>query len=476
MARAITTIYIDDAAIRVLVARGRNVVKWATLPLGVGLVKDGLVVKQEEVAERIKELWQREKIESSRVVAGVSGINCLYRLLTLPELSRELLPEAVKREADRVLGVPIEQLYLSWQVLPSPRGEALVYLVASPKAPMDAMVATLRHAGLNPYLMDVRPLALARTVTEPRAIIVDLQRGNFDIVIMVDSMPQVARSLPVNREATLEEKATIIKQELERAIVFYNSSHADKPIEVSVPLFVSGELADQENVWKILTGRQERPVRVLSLPVQAPEAFPATEYVTNVGLALKEVLTSEKGAIAYSIINFNALPEVYVPKPRSLSEILFLPTIVTGIVLVAFAAYFNITASGYTETLQNKLTRLNQQIIAEHVRPQDIILLSGQVSSAEATASAFSTMFQSLSGTRTEMNGDLAEINRVIGKDIVRISHDGRAITIEGSAGEERTVLDYAKQLTASKRFSRVIITSMTREEGGIRFTLNLAK
>jgi uncharacterized alpha/beta hydrolase family protein len=74
------------------------------------------------------------------------------------------------------------------------------------------------------------------------------------------------------------------------------------------------------------------------------------------------------------------------------------------------------------------------------------------------------------------MNGDLAEINRVIGKDIVRISHDGRAITIEGSAGEERTVLDYAKQLTASKRFSRVIITSMTREEGGIRFTLNLAK
>jgi type IV pilus assembly protein PilM len=402
-------------------------------------------------------------------------------LLTLPDLSRDLLPEAVTREAGRVLGIPLEQLYLSWQTLPSPRGEILVYLTASPKNSVDALISTLQKAGLNPYLIDLKPLALARTITEPRAIIIDLQPANFDIVVVADGIPQVARSLPLTQQIPLEEKASVIKKELDRAITFYNSSHADNPIEASVPLLVSGELTEQQDAWKILIGKQERPVQALSLPMETPANFPPGQYVTNIGLALKEVLASEKGAIAYSLVNFNALPEVYIPKARTLSEVLFVPTIVVGIILVAFAAFFNITASAYTAALRNELATINQRIVSQQVQPQNIIRLSQEVSTLEEAADVFTNMLHSLTTGRDEVNRDLARINeslKIGGLDLESVNHGSKTITVDGLADREDAIFGYARDLRASGRFDQVVITDMTEIEEGKRlsFTLTLVK
>jgi type IV pilus assembly protein PilM len=481
MAKEATTIYIDDSAIWVLTTKGRQAQKWVNMPLEPGLVKDGVILEEDAVANRVNELWRSQKIGTGRVIAGISGINCLYRLLTLPELSRDLLPEAVMREAGRVLGIPLEQLYLSWQTLPSSRGEILVYLAASPKNSVDALISTLRKAGLNPYLMDLKPLALARTITEPRAIIIDLQPTNFDIVVVADGIPQVARSLPLTQQVPLEEKATVIKKEIDRAITFYNSSHVDNPIEVSVPLLVSGELTNQQDAWKALIGKQERPVQALSLPMETPENFPPGQYVTNIGLALKEVLASEKGAIAYSLVNFNALPEVYIPKARTLSEVLFIPTIVAGIILVAFAAFFNITASGYTAALRNEMASINQRIVTQQVRPQDIIGLSQEVSSLEETANVFTNMLHGLTTGRAEVNGDLARINeslKIGGINLASVNHDTKTITIDGLADREDAIFGYARDLRATGRFVQVVITKVeeTGEGQRLSFTLTLVK
>lgn len=475
MAKELSTIYIDDSAIWVLTAKGRQIQKWANMPLEPGLVKDGVILNEEVVADKVKRLWQTQGIGTSRVIAGFSGINCLYRLLTLPELPGELMPEAVRREAGRVLGVPLEELYLSWQTLPTLRGETLIYLVASPKNLVDALVATLHRAELDPYLMDLKPLALARAITELKAIIIDLQPTGFDLVVMADSIPQVARCLSLIQEASLEAKSTIIKQELDRAITFYNSSHMDKPIEASVPLLVSGELTEQQDMWKLLVGRQERPVQVLSLPMETPENFPPGQYVTNIGLALKELLASEKGAITYSQVNFNALPEIYTPKPRPMSEILFMPTIVAGIVLVALGAFFNIRASAYTKALQDELASINQRIVSQQVQAKDIIALSKQVSSLEGTAGAFTNVLRDLATGRDKTNSDVAEINRVVGKDIVRLTDDTKTVLLEGSASDEKTILGYARDLRASGRFTQVIITGIRKGEK-YSFTFTLIK
>jgi type IV pilus assembly protein PilM len=345
---------------------------------------------------------------------------------------------------------------------------------------VDAQISTLRKAGLNPYLMDLKPLALARTITEPKAIIIDLQPTSFDIVVMAEGVPQVVRSLSLTRQALMEEKVPVLRDELGRAITFYNSSHMDKPIDAAVPLLVCGELADQPDTWKLLLGRQERPVQMLPLPMETPEGFPSGQYVTNIGLALKELLTSEKGAIAYSLVNLNALPEIYIPKPRPISEILFIPTIIAGIALVALGAFFNISASAYTTALRNELAAIDQMTLSRQVRAEDMMALTGEVSSLEQRADGLTTTVRDLKAGRDKVNGDLGQINSCLpgAVDLEGVTHSGDTLTVKGLADDEDAIFRYAKDLRASGRFAMVVITEM-REEVEVQqtsFTLTLIK
>ena len=123
MAKQATSIFIDDSIVTILRANGRNVQRWGSIPLDNGTVKDGVILDEETLVAKIKELFRTSHLGGGRIVAGISGINCLYRIISLPNMPRKMLPEAVNREAARVLGVPIEQFYLSWQLLPATRSE-----------------------------------------------------------------------------------------------------------------------------------------------------------------------------------------------------------------------------------------------------------------------------------------------------------------------------------------------------------------
>jgi len=481
MAKGATSVYIDDSGIRVLSAKGRRVRKWASMPLEPGLVKHGVILNQDEVAAAVRRLWRDKKIGTGKVVAGISGINCLYRWLTLPELPSSLLAEAVRREADRVLGVPIEELYTFWQVFPSVKGETSIYLAAAPKNCVDTLILTLRKAGLNPYVMDLRTTALARTTTEPTAIIIDLQPENFDIVVKVNGIPEVMRSVPLSGEVPLEEKVSSIREEFDRAITFYNSSHVNKPIEPTVPLFVSGELAGWEDTWKLITGRWEHPVQALPAAMEASEGLPACQYATNIGLVLKEVAGND--AIAYSRVKFNALPEAYRPKRTPVSQLLFPPVLIVGIALVAYMAYLSINAVSYTSALRAEWASISQIVVSRQAEAQaqaraqteEIEALTEQVSSREETADAFTTTFRQFAAGRDEINGDLGQINELPGTiDLLKVSGNTEAMTVTGRGADALAVFRYARQLRASGRFGLLVITDMHQEELQTGFTLLL--
>lgn len=484
MAKEATSIYIDDSAIRVLTARGRQLRKWATMSLDPGLVSDGVILDQDAVADKVRQLWHEEKIGTRRVIAGINGINCLYRTIVLPELPRNLLPEAVRREVGRALGVSLEQLHISWQAIPSPKGEALIYLAASPKNSVDSLVSTLRKAGLNPYLMDLKPLALARASTESSAIIIDLQPTNLDIVISVAGMPEVVRSVPLAREATLETKVPIIKEELERTATFYNSSHTEKPLEPDVPLLVCGDLAEQEDSWKLLLGRHKRPVQALLPATEMPEGFPACQYVANMGLTLKEA--PARAGLTHLVVNLNALPEVYQAAPRPpLSQILYWPVLIVGIALVILGAYVNMNGPRYTSALRAEWESLNQlaaaRVAQARTYTEEMEALTQQVTSLEATAektvNAFTATRDGFAATRDEVNDDLAQINRLpAGLDLGSVKHSIEGVTLSGWGYDETAVFSYARGLRESGRFSFVALTDMHRGEVQTAFTIYLGK
>ena len=302
MAEKIVTLYIDDTSLRLLVTEGKRVRKWADSPLEPGLVKDGAIVDEAAVAAKIKELLKAQGVKARKVIVGLSGLHCLFRPITLPQLPKAMLAEAVKHEAGQALPIPQEQLYISWQVISSTKEELQVFLVALPRTTADALFKTLRLAGLTPYLVDIKPLALARMVDRPTAIIVDVQPTEFDIIIIEDSIPQPIRTLSLPSAAPpLPEKIPTIKQKLDRTIEFYNSTHSEKPLESSVAIFVSGELAQQPEAAKSLVAGLGYPA-LLSIPyLECPVELAQSRYMVNIGLALKQ-LSPGKGNGASNVL------------------------------------------------------------------------------------------------------------------------------------------------------------------------------
>jgi type IV pilus assembly protein PilM len=487
MAKKIVSIFIRDTSINLLAMRGKRVVRWARLPLEPGLVAQGVIREETQVADKIRELLRLEKVSARKVIAGMSGMNSLYRIITLPEMPDAILAEAVRREAKRVLPVSLDEVYLSFQTVPSGRGEKRLFLATYPRNMTDALLRTMRQAGLEPYLMDLAPLALARIPDESRAIIISSRAEHADIIVIEERLPQLIRVLSLPTEAkSLSERLPAISEELTRTVMFYNSSHLEKPLASSVPLFIVGELAEAPDSWPSLVGRFGFPVSLLPLPIEYPEGFPANDLMVNIGLALKE-LTAERGGGNFSIVNLNTLPEVYQPERTQISRILVPVGIIIGLGILAWMGYLVQRSSAETGRLEPQVTaserllaqpRQDIAAIKDRIKQTEPQLkpIETQIGQATATTAVFTSTRDGLTTGRNKVDADMSKIVSLLPPppqqvDLLTVNHTGGDITITGLALDEDYIFEYTRALRESGGISSLIITSIALDEGKLQET-----
>jgi len=473
MAKRIKTLFINDNTVNLLVVEGRKVKKWASLYLEPGLVSQGVVVDEAQVSEKIKELLGMIKEAGGKYVVGLSGLNSLYRIISLPELPEAIIPEAVKQEAARVIPVPLDEVYLSYQRIPSEVGETGVFLAAFPRNVADASYHTLKTSGIEPYTMDLAPLSLCRPLNVPRAIIVNTRLDSLDIIVIVDRLPQLIRTLSLPGEAaSLAEKLPTITEEIDRTVAFYNSSHKEQPLDATVPMFVCGDLAQTPENWQSLSGKLNCPVSILPSPVESPESFNPSEFMTNIGLAFKEIYP-EKGESSVSLVNFNALPEMYLPKAVRLSAFLAPVCIIIGAGILVYMGFMLRNSMAQNDVLRSELVSTEDRVFEERV---EIATLTEQVSQMETQiapigdrAAVFENTFDFLGDGRALVDANMDDIVRLLPQDadFIEINHEDAVVTIEGlvakDADAEEDIFAYARDLR--EQFLRIIISSIEAVE-----------
>ena len=462
MAKQVTTLFIRDTGINVLVMKGRQVAKWAQSPLEPGLVSQGLILDEDTVAEKVRDLFSREKLNPKKVIAGLSGFDSLYRVATLPDLPEAIIPEAVRREAQRTIPTSLDEVYFSYQALPGTT-ENRFFLATYPRNTTDALVRTLRKAGIAPYVMDLAPLALSRVPDDPRAVIVNARSDHLDIMVIADRIPQVIRTLSLPGESdSLEENIPIIAEEFSRTVTFYNSGHLEYQLDDSVPVYVCGELAAAPESWETLVGASGHPVSPLPSPVPAPEGFDPIEFMVNIGLALKELLP-DKGEAHYSLVNFNALPAAHVPPSFSILRVLVPVGVVIGIAVIVFLGISVLTNRAEIETLQTDVTATERRATDEQ---RDVTALRAEVAAVDETEVALRETAAAIARDRAEMHEDLEVIIRLAGDRVTlgTANHSGGSISLSGTARDVDAAYAYARALRNSGRFRTVWISPVSAE------------
>ena len=476
MAKKVTTLFIRDTSINLLVMKGEQVDKWASLPLEPGLVSQGLIVDEEQVAAKVEQIFKETGALTSKVITALSGHDSLYRIITLPELPEAVLPEAVRREAKRTIPTPLEEVYFSYQLLTAATsGESRIFLATFPRNLVDALVRTLRQAGIKPYIMDLAPLALCRIPDEPRAIIVNARLDYLDVAVLADRLPQVIRRLSLPGETeSLEERLPLITEEFNRTVAFYNSSHMEKPLDSTVPVFVCGDLAEAPETWESLVGGAGYSVSTLPLPVEPPEGFNPNEFMVNIGLALKELLP-EKAEANFSLVNFNALPEVYVPPRFSMVRVLIPVVSVIGMGLIIFAVILILNNRANIEELRSEVTIAETSVTQQQ---KQITSLKSEVGPVEATANELSARIIAMERERATIHEDLDQIEELAnGKVTLKsVNHGVSSVAVSGRASDEDDIFSYARDLRSGGRFSRVWISSISGSGSAFSFSFSLTK
>ena len=465
MAKKITTLYINDKSIRLMVTNGKRISKLAEVPLDIDLEDVSNEEKEEELVNKIKHLFSANKIGPTRFIFGMTGLHSLSRPVVLPLLPKAMQEEAMTREAKRLLPVPPEQLHISWQVLSSDENRMRAFIVAMPRQTADYLLNALEKAGLKPYLMDIKPLALARLVKEKSAILIDVQETECDIIILSEGFPQPMRTVSFPHDKlTYDEKLSIVKDELKRTVQFFNSNNPENTLDPETIVYISGEFADDVESFETLSTQLGYPVAPLTSPLKCPKQLDPSHYLVNVGLALKE-LPRESGSL---IANLNTLPGGLLPKPISRDRLLAIPAVIAGIAVVAaFVFIIQNTASGIG-TAHDQI-QANNFIIEK--KQNEKKQLQADIDALEQDISYYEDVNKSLSvtGGYIDLYSDEVNYNMKAAVDTVepgivvqRIEYiQGDQMRVYGYALTEDEVLAYARNIEDTNRFDEVTVAQI---------------
>lgn len=282
------TMDISSTSVRLLVSNEKQVERWASTPLEPGLIKEGVISDPTVLGAGIKRCMEYSKVKSRKVITSISGLYSIYRRLAVTQPDKGSIQQAIMQEATQAIPVSTDDFYLSWQMATKNEVNQQVFIIAMPKYLVDAEVQALKIGGVDPYVMNLKGMALAKLVSQNEGLIINVEVDTIDIALVVDGVPQIMRTILQNQNASLEERIDQFIQILDHITYFYDTQHSYKPLKPDLPLFLTGQFADNPDLTNIIKNRIPYPIMPLSIPLEYPQNLPINQYAVNIGLALKQ--------------------------------------------------------------------------------------------------------------------------------------------------------------------------------------------
>jgi type IV pilus assembly protein PilM len=296
--------------------------------------KDGVIVQPEIVAKAASDLFRNHlvgDITTRRVAIAIPAYRTFTRSLRLPKLKAKELDEAVQLEAEQYIPLPLEELYLDYEVVGQADSGMELLAVATPRNIVDSYLDLACILGLEAVLIEPTLGSLGRlfsldSQSDIPAIIINLGSVSSDISIFDGQMlitgtvqgggEDFTRSIQDKLGVTPREAATIktryglgvskkqseikdalapilqeIVKEIRRMVRYYTERYsAKRPIEQIITL---GGGANMPGLDEYLTEtlhlavRHSDPWQYLdSRGLQPPNASDRPMYSTAAGLSL----------------------------------------------------------------------------------------------------------------------------------------------------------------------------------------------
>jgi type IV pilus assembly protein PilM len=168
-----------------------KVIGYGTTAFDSSAIDDGVLVKPELIASAMLDLFKNRligDITTRRVALTIPAYRSFSRSMQLPKLSPKELDEAVRLEAEEYIPVPLEELYLDYEITHETKDLVDLLAIAVPKKMVDSYLTLARMTGLEAVLIETTMAAAARLFSrdkfsEVTSVIIDFGSLTADISI-----------------------------------------------------------------------------------------------------------------------------------------------------------------------------------------------------------------------------------------------------------------------------------------------------
>ena len=240
------------------------------------------------LAAVIKNAFEGRDVTKAQVVCALPGLRSVSRVINIPKVSKKELALVVPREVNKLMTISEEDNYIHWQPVTTEADKMDVFVLAVPKEPLTVFMEALNLAAIKPAAIDLKPLALARAVNQKDAIIACGEGNSMELVIVVDDIPVLVRSVFLGEGIVTQDYAVgRISDELGRTILTYNEINKEHPLDPEVPIYLCGASAGGVPFALNVAALTGRTVQPLEPPLPLPANFPIADFMVNLGLLLK---------------------------------------------------------------------------------------------------------------------------------------------------------------------------------------------
>lgn len=166
------------------------------------VVDEGIVINQTLLAETLKKIWDKAKLNTNYAIVAIPDDKIYTRVFSFPKtVDQTRLKDAMTIGSSFQLPMKTEDVYLDWENIQSiqPKNINEVLLSAIPKKIAEGYIEALNMAGIKPIALESHLASIARAVkTETANAIIFTKETNDDatIFILKEQTVRFSRAVP----------------------------------------------------------------------------------------------------------------------------------------------------------------------------------------------------------------------------------------------------------------------------------------
>lgn len=202
---------------------------YSQIPVPKGVIVEDSILDSQTLAYVVRQGLDRPKFGSftgGRVVASLPEAKSFVRVIHLPHMSDNEIDQTIPFEAESYIPVPVDQVYLDWQLLEEVNRKMEILLIATPKETADKYLNLFEKMKLTPQALEVESQSVQRALLKPNEsvsfLVADINDHKTNLVMIENGKLKFTSSIPLGGNQFTEalskhtslpfEKAEKIKQ------------------------------------------------------------------------------------------------------------------------------------------------------------------------------------------------------------------------------------------------------------------------